>query len=349
MPMIPRVLFAIPMSVSLAALAAAPTAHSGGFDRRVVAPGESLAVLAVGPTSRAGEPAVLLIPGPVGSAHSVRLLVGGLLARGVTVRVVDPLGMGQSSRPDAADYSLGQQAVRLLQVTRAELPGVPVVVAGIGTSATIALHMAATAPNDIVGVVSLAGGPMDQQATKMMRIALAVSPLLDNPVGRALARRRFVSSMKAQSASSTWMTDSVVKAYTEPIEHDLGRVFRALRAMAAAHERVPIADRLPRITAPLRLLVGDTPTPSAPTSAQVDLFRRTVADFQVDTIKQAGTMLQEEQPAAVVTVIEALVRGARARKNLAPPSQLDLFDKGEAPKRGVSATAPHQSGQCPAA
>ena len=326
MPTISRVLAAIPLSASLIALSAPSARTPALLERRVVAPGESLAVLATGPAPRAGEPAVLLIPGPVGSAHSVRLLVSGLIARGVTVRVIDPLGMGQSSRPDSADYSLGQQAVRLLQVTRAELPSVPVVVAGIGTSATIAMHMAATAPNDIVGVVSIAGGPMDQQATKMMRIALAVSPLLDNRVGRALARRRFVSSMKAQSASSTWMTDSVVKAYTEPIERDLGRVFRALRAMAAAHERVPIADRLPRITAPLRLLVGDTPTPSAPTSAQVDVLRRTVADFQIDTIQQAGTMLQEEQPAAVVTVIDALVRSARARKKLAVPAQLDLFD-----------------------
>jgi pimeloyl-ACP methyl ester carboxylesterase len=257
----------------------------------------------------------------------MRLLVSGLVARGVTVRVVDPLGMGESSRPDSADYSLGHQAVRLLRVMRAELPGAPVVVAGIGTSATIAMHMAATSPDEIAGVVSIAGGPMDQQSTKMMRLALAVSPLLDNRVGRSLARRRFVSSMRAQSASSAWMTDSVVRAYTEPLEHNLGRVFRALRAMAAAHERVPIADRLPRITAPLRLLVGDTPTPSAPSPTQVDLLRRTVPDFQVDTIKQAGTMLQEEQPTAVVTVIEELVRGARARKKLAPPAQLDLFSE----------------------
>lgn len=325
--MIPRVLFALSVSLSLVALSATDERAPMVLERRVVAPGESLAVLASGPVPRAGEPAVVLIPGPVGSAHSMRLLVSRLTSRGVTVRVVDPLGMGESSRPDSADYSLGQQAVRLLHLLRTELPGVPVVVAGIGTSASIAMHMAATAPNEIAGVVSIAGGPMDQQATKMMRVALAISPLLDNRVGRTIARRRFVSSMKAQSASSAWMTDSVVRAYTEPLEHNLGRVFRALRAMAAAQERVPIADRLPRITAPLRLLVGDTPTPSAPSSTQVDLLRRTVADFQVDTIKQAGTMLQEEQPAAVVTVIEELVRGARARKKLALPSQLDLFDK----------------------
>lgn len=325
--MIPRVLYAIPISVSLAVLSRGPEARSGGLDRRVVAPGESLAVLASGPPARSGEPAVLLIPGPVGSTHSMRLLVSRLVARGVTVRVIDPLGMGESSRPDSADYSLGQQAVRLLRVVRAEMPGVPVVVAGIGTSATIGMHMAATSPDDIAGVVSIAGGPMDQQATKMMRLALAISPLLDNRVGRSLARRRFVSSMRAQSASSAWMTDSVVRAYTEPLEHNLGGVFRALRAMAAARERVPIAERLPRITAPLRLLVGDTPTPSAPSSTQVDLLRRTVADFQVDTIKQAGTMLQEEQPAAVVTVIEELVRSAKARKKLAPPAQLDLFNE----------------------
>jgi pimeloyl-ACP methyl ester carboxylesterase len=293
-------------------------------ERRVVAPRESLAVLALGPSSTAGQPAVLLIPGPVGSMHSMRLLAGQLASRGYAVRVVDPLGMGASGRPDSADYSLGQQAVRLLRVLRTDMPGSPVVIAALGTSATIGMHMAAIAPEQVAGVVSIAGGPVDQQSTKMMKLALAVSPLLDNRLGRSLARRRFIASMRSQSASTDWMTDTVVNAYVMPLEQDLRGVFRSLRAMAGAKERTPIATRLPLISAPTRLLLGDTPTPSSPTKAQIDMLRGAVRQFEVDTIRHAGTMLHEEQPGAVVDVIEGLVRAAKTRRLQEARPQLEL-------------------------
>ncbi|WP_043581023.1 alpha/beta fold hydrolase [Gemmatimonas phototrophica] len=296
----------------------------GRVDRRAVAPRESLAVLALGPPSVPGQPAILLIPGPVGSMHSMRHLAAHMASRGYAVRIVDPLGMGASSRPDSADYSLGQQAVRLLQVLRSDTPGAPVVIAAIGTSATIAMHMAAIAPEQVGGVVSIAGGPVDQQGTKMLKLALAVAPLLDNRLGRGLARRRFIASMKAQSANTAWMTDSVVQAYVNPLERDLRGVFRSLRAMAGASERISIATRLPLVAAPVRLLLGDTPTPSSPTLVQIDMLRRSVRLFAVDTIRHAGTMLHEEQPEAIVDIMEQLVRAAKVRRTQAVPAQLEL-------------------------
>jgi pimeloyl-ACP methyl ester carboxylesterase len=299
----------------------------GAVERRVVAPRESLAVLAMGPASTPGQTAILLIPGPVGSMHSMRHLAKQLAAHGHAVRVIDPLGMGASGRPDSADYSLGHQASRLLQVLRTDMPHSPVVIAALGTSATIAMHMAAMSPEQVDGVVSIAGGPVDQQSTKMMKLALAISPLLDNRLGRSLARRRFVASMRSQSASTDWMTDSVVHAYVMPLEQDLRGVFRSLRSMAGAKERTPIATRLPLITTPVRLLLGDTPTPSSPTPAQVDLMHRAVRLFAVDTIKHAGTMLHEEQPGAVVDVIEGLVRAAKMRREQETRSQRELHLK----------------------
>jgi pimeloyl-ACP methyl ester carboxylesterase len=172
--------------------------------------------------------------------------------------------------------------------------------------------------------VSIAGGPVDQQGTKMMKLALALAPVLDNRLGRALARRRFIASMKTQSANASWMTDSVVQAYVVPLEQDLRGVFRSLRAMAGAREPTTIATRLPLINAPVRLLLGDTPTPSSPTQVQIEMLRRSVRIFAVDTIRHAGTMMHEEQPGAVVDIIEELLRAAKRRRGLEARSQLDL-------------------------
>jgi pimeloyl-ACP methyl ester carboxylesterase len=87
--------------------------------------------------------------------------------------VIDPLGMGASTRPKGADYTLSAQAARIASVLEAELPaGVAVIVAAQGTSATIAYHLAAIDTTRIRGVVSIAGGPIDQQGTSGVRTAL---------------------------------------------------------------------------------------------------------------------------------------------------------------------------------
>jgi pimeloyl-ACP methyl ester carboxylesterase len=290
---------------------ARPTPAPG--ERRVaVAPAETLSVSggAVGMTR--GDVAVLLLPGPVGSAFSMRSVVRGLQARGIEPFVIDPLGMGASTRPKGADYTLSAQAARIGRVLEKELPaGVPVIVAAQVTSATIAFHLAATDTSRIGGVISIAGGPIDQQGTPGVRTALTFAALLDNPIGRGFAKRRFVSALRDQSADDRWLTDEVVKQYVAPIEHDLRGLLRTLGAMQAAVEPFPIASRLARITVPVRLLVGDKPSASAPSAAQVLMLQRHVPRFALDTLRPGGTMLHEERAADVARAIDEMVRGAR--------------------------------------
>jgi len=45
----------------------------------------------------------LLLPGPVGSTFSMRKVVRDLQAREIEPLIVDPLGMGASTRPKGAD------------------------------------------------------------------------------------------------------------------------------------------------------------------------------------------------------------------------------------------------------
>ena len=76
-----------------------------------VAPGERLHVEVAG----AGTP-VVLVPGLLGSAFGFRKLVDPLVAGGYRVVVVEPLGIGSSGKPEAADYSLTAQADRIAAV-----------------------------------------------------------------------------------------------------------------------------------------------------------------------------------------------------------------------------------------
>jgi len=280
--------------------------------RVVVAPAETLSVSGSAAGTTRGGVVVLLIPGPVGSAFSMRKVVRELQVRGIEPLVVDPLGMGASTRPKGADYTLNAQAARIAKVLDTELPaGVTVIVAAQGTSATIAFHLAATDTARVRGVVSMAGGPIDKQGTPGVRTALTFAALLDNPIGRNFAKRRFVSALREQSADDRWLTADAVKQYVAPIENDLRGLLRTLGAMQAAVEPFPIESRLPRIAAPVQLLVGDQASSSAPTASQVRMLLTHVKQFTIDTLRPGGTMLHEERAADVARAIDEMVRSTR--------------------------------------
>lgn len=296
--------------------------------RWAAAPGESLAVV----WSEAGRPSdapvALLLPGPVGSAYSWRRVHEGLVASGHRVLIVDPLGMGGSSRPRHADYALSAQAVRIKRLLEAELPpNTRVVVAGLGTSATIAMHLAVVDSARVAGVVSLAGGPVDQQGTRTVRIALALAPLLQTRLGLALGRRKFSSAVREQSADPAWFTPEVATQYLAPLERDVRGQLAVLKDMHDAKEPYPIATRLRDIAAPMRLLLGDTPTPNAPSREQVSLLMHEVRHFDIDTIRQAGTLMHEERPSDVVRILDDMLKRARRPRRTDDPSQL-RFDFG---------------------
>jgi pimeloyl-ACP methyl ester carboxylesterase len=176
-----------------------------------------------------------------------------------------------------------------------------------GTSATVALRLAAVSPERIVGVLSLAGGPIDRQETTGVRLALALAPLLDNPLGRAIGRRRFLAAVREQSASPAWCTPDIAARYLAPVEADLRGTFRTLRAMQAAVEPTRIETVLRQVRAPVHLLVGDHRTSHAPTAAQVTLLQHHLSAFTVDTVSGAGTMLHEERADAIVEAVLAML------------------------------------------
>lgn len=288
-------------------------------------PGESLAVTRTDPGSAGDLPVALLLPGPVGSAYSWRHVQQGLIAHGHRVLIVDPLGMGASSRPRNADYALSAQATRIKAFLDHELPpSTRVVVAGLGTSATIAMHLAVIDSTRIAGVASLAGGPVDQQGTRTVRIALALAPLLQTRLGLALGRRKFAAAVREQSADPAWFTSDVATTYLAPLEKDVRGQLTVLKDMHDAKEPYPIASRLSRVVAPMRLLLGDTPTPNAPSREQVQLLMHQVRRITIDTIRHAGTLMHEERPADVVRVLDDMLRGVRRPRPQIDPDQLLL-------------------------
>jgi pimeloyl-ACP methyl ester carboxylesterase len=249
----------------------------------------------------------------------MRHLTTQLSARGMATVVIDPLGMGTSAKPAGADYSLSRQSARIAAVLDTLMVDRVIIVAQ-GTSATMALHLAADHPDRVAGIVSLAGGPVDTQGTRAVKLALTLAPLLDTPMGRTIGRRKFMAGVREQSASDAWCSRDVLRAYLEPFERNLRASLRALHAMSQAVEPAPIATRLPQVQAPVQLLLGDKQSANMPSSSQIALLARSLPAFRVDTIAHSGTMLHEEQPDAVVHAVmqhlaaDVMLRHPRARR-----------------------------------
>lgn len=290
-----------------------------------IAPSESLAVHSSIPVGSSDSVVAVLLSGPIGSAYSWRHVEAGMTAKGYRVLIVDPLGMGASSRPRTADYALSTQAVRVQRLLHRSLSAhTRVVIAGLGTSATIAMHLAAIDSTRVAGVVSLAGGPVDRQGTRTVKIALALAPLLQTRVGLAMGRRRFTSTVRDQSADPSWFTDEIAAHYLQPIERDVRGQLQVLKDMHDAIEPYPIAQRLRQVVAPLRLLLGEKPTANAPTSEQVALMKQHIRRITIDTVRRAGTLMHEEQPSEVVRVLDEMLTHARTARRQLNATQLEL-------------------------
>ena len=123
--------------------------------RRIeVAPGESLQVTVDGPHD---GPAVVIIPGLVSPAYAFRHVLPPLAEAGVRVVVVEPLGVGWSSRPGDADYSHAAQAARIAAVLDTLRVSHAVVMAhAVGTA--IALRLALARPDLVTHLLLMEGG-----------------------------------------------------------------------------------------------------------------------------------------------------------------------------------------------
>ncbi|MEP7326940.1 MAG: alpha/beta fold hydrolase [Gemmatimonadota bacterium] len=273
-----------------------------------VAEGESLHVTIQGE----GAPVVLL-PGLLGSAYSYRRVTSALIESGFQTVVIEPLGLGNASRPSRADYSLTAQSDRVATAMgRLGIRQAIVVAHAVGAS--IALRLAYRHPDLVRGIVSLDGGPAEAAATPGFRRAMRFAPWVKMLGGIRLVRRELRKEMIAGSADTSWVTDEVIAGYTSGQATDLDGTLRAYLQMAGAREPERLAPNLHRIACPVRLLVGTAPHNGGIGRAEVLRLRAELPDFSIEEIAGAGHFLQEERPDVVSLAVQLVAHRAVAAR-----------------------------------
>ena len=250
-------------------------------------------------------PAVVLVPGLFGSAYGFRRVAPLLTAAGYRVIIVEPLGVGSSARPPAADYSLAAQTGRLAAVLDTLGPA-PFLVVGHSLGGAIAFRLAVRRPDLVRGIVSVEGGPTEEATTPGFRRAMRFAPILRLFGGSGMVRRKIRGMLVESSGDPSWVTDEVVQGYTQEAVRHLGATLKAYQAMGRAREPERLAPRLGEIRCPVRLIVGAAPHDGDVGREELELLRRTLGSFAVDTVPGVGHYVQEERPAAVLESVRRL-------------------------------------------
>ena len=274
-------------------------ADTSGAFAVTVAPEESLWVRVSG----YGYP-VVLVPGLLGSGFGYRTLAAGLNSAGYRTIIVEPLGVGRSTRPKRADYSLSAQADRLAAVLDSLNVHDAIVVAH-AVGAGIAFRLAYKRPDLARGLISLDGGPAEAAATPGFRRAMRLAPLI-KMLGVALIRHQIHRFMIKASGDTSWVNKEVVKGYTAGATANVGATVDAYRAMARSREPEALEPHLGPIRSPVLLLIGRVPHDGPIPPDEVRLLAERLPVFAVGPIPEVGHFLHEEAPEVVVEAVDRM-------------------------------------------
>lgn len=285
------------LGILLQLLAASPVTRDV-----TVGPGEVIRTTTVGT-----GPTVLLVPGLVGSAYAFRKVIPPLATAGFRVVVVEPLGIGSSSRPKQADYSLTAQARRVAAVMDS-LQLRQATVLGHSVSVSTVLRLSLLRPDLVSAIIADNGGPEEEAATSGVRKAAKYAFLIRVVGGKGRMRKELEKGLRSTAGDSMWITREVVDSYGAATARNLGATLDALKGMARARDD-SLGPRLGQITVPVHLLIGAAPRGSGIKSAHTALMRSRLPRLVVDSIAAAGLHLHEERPDVVISAIQQLARG----------------------------------------
>lgn len=269
-----------------------------------VAPAESIKVTAVGP---ADGPTLVIIPGLISPAYAFRKILPGLTDAGVRTIIIEPLGVGWSSRPDKANYSHTAQAARIGAVMDSlQLSHVTMMGHAVGTA--MALRLITARPNLVDRLLLVEGVALESAAVPGVQQALKFSFLVKLFAGRGRIKKELKKGLMSTSGDTTWVTDETIENYAAGPAGDMGQVMRALKGMQRATEPDSLRPKLNSITIPVRLLVGGAAHSGGVGEGRIRTGERRIPDFQYKTVFGAGLHIHEEQPDTIVKYLLMVMR-----------------------------------------
>lgn len=268
-----------------------------------VAPTEKLTVCSEGPQD--GEP-VVLIPGLSGCSYGFRKLTPLLHEQGLRTIIIEPLAVGESSRPDGVDYTMTTQAARIGAVLDSlGIENAVIVAQGIGGA--MVFRLAVERPELMAGFVSVEAGSAEAAISPNIRNTLKLAKVVAKIGGKSLLKDRYAENLKKSSGDASWVDRRTVGRYFRGTGRDISAAMNVMMAMTRQTEPWAMTPRLPEIRIPVIVLLGAAPHEAELTSEDIEVLRKGLANVEFREVPGAGHFIYEEQPQAVAEAVGDLV------------------------------------------
>jgi pimeloyl-ACP methyl ester carboxylesterase len=268
-----------------------------------VAPSEALTVCTEGPAD--GDP-VVLIPGLSGCAYGFRKLTPLLHKQGFRTIIIEPLAVGESSRPDHTDYTMTAQADRIATVLD-NLSVRQALFIGQGIGGSMVFRLAVERPDLLRGFVSVEAGAAEKAISPSFSQILILTKAVVKLGGKDLLRDRYLEKLKSSSGSTDWLDRRTAGRYFRGTGRDISAAMDAMTAMTRQAEPWAMAPRLMEIGIPVVVLLGTAPHEGALTSEEIETLKCCLPAVEFREIPGSGHFIYEEQPQAVADAVEELV------------------------------------------
>jgi pimeloyl-ACP methyl ester carboxylesterase len=268
-----------------------------------VAPTEELTVCSEGPQDGA---TVVLIPGLSGCAYGFRNLTPLLHEQGLRTIIIEPLAVGESSRPGGVDYTMTAQAARIGAVL--DSLGIEnAVVVAQGISGAMVFRLAVQRPELLAGFVSVEAGSAEAAISPNIRNTLKLAKVVAKMGGKSLLKDRYAENLKKSSGDVSWVDRRTVGRYFRGTGRDISAAMDVMVAMTQQTEPWAMTPRLPEIRIPVIVLLGAASHEAELTSEDIEVLRQGLANVEFREVAGAGHFIYEEQPRAVAEAVGDMV------------------------------------------
>jgi pimeloyl-ACP methyl ester carboxylesterase len=248
-----------------------------------------------------GAETYVLVAGLAGGVAGFRRLEARLVENGKRVVVIDPFALSV----DSSDVTFSAIARRVDGVL-AELGITSTSIVAHSHGAGVALRLAALAPKRVSALYLIDAGAIAGTRTPVLSSSLRLVPLIARiPHGREFIRRRYLRGLRENSGRHEWLDAETERAYTQPMLDDIGRVIAFALRLGRADQPDSLAGIIARISAPITVILGDVPHPSAPGAEELDALAPLGAQLRIEHLAGVGHFPHEEAPDDVARIIIA--------------------------------------------
>ena len=243
-----------------------------------------------------GRNTYLLLSGVIGGVAGYHRIERRLVELGNRVIVIDPYLLAI----DSDDVSFDALAKRVDAELAAR--GVDTVrIVGHAHGGGVAIRLAANARGRASELFLLNVGALTDHRNPVFTSSIRLAPLITRlPGGRAFLRRRILDGLRQNGGHTEWLDSSTVRAYTEPMLDNIGRVVAMAMRLGKAEEPEPLAAVIQRLRVPVTVIIGALTCPASPGRDELAALEPLGRLVRIDTLAGVCHFPHEELPDELV-------------------------------------------------